>query len=226
METVLTAAVALLDEAGEPALTLRALASRLGTGVGSIYWYVSGRDDLLDRAVDHALGGVLAAIEERTGPGDPIDELRMMAVTLFDAVVDRPWLGARFMRNIDAPSNSLRLYEKLGQQTLRLRLTPLQRFHALTAVVGVVVGHAADLGQEPPQAVIDGTVERDEFLGRYARTWRALDAEEYPFLHDIVDEFDGHDDKQQFLAALELTLSGLRRQAGHRTAPDSPAQGP
>ncbi|MGB3443591.1 MAG: helix-turn-helix domain-containing protein [Actinophytocola sp.] len=213
LETVLTAAVALLDEAGASALTLRALATRLGTGVGSIYWYVSGKDDLVERAIDHVLGGVLATVKEQTGSGDPIDDLRMMAVTLFDAVVDRPWLGAHFMRNIDIQGNALRLYEELGQQTLRLDLTPRQRFHAVSAIVGVVVGNAADMGQEPPQEVINGSVDRDEFLGRYAQTWRALDAGEFPFVHDIVDEFDGHDDKEQFLAALELTLAGVRLQA-------------
>lgn len=211
---MLTAAVALLDEAGEPALTLRALAARLGTGVGSIYWYVSSKDDLLDRAIDHVLGGVLTTIEGQTGSGDPIDELRMMAVTLFDAIVDRPWLGAHFMRDIGVEGNSLRLYEMLGQRTLRLDLTPRQRFHAVSAIVGVVVSNAADMGQEPPEEVIEGLVDREEFLGRYAATWRGLDPEAFPFVRDIVDEFDGHDDKEQFLAALELTLAGLRLQAG------------
>ncbi len=55
MEAVLTEAVALLDEAGEPALTFRALAARLGGGVASIYWYVANKDELLDRASDHVL---------------------------------------------------------------------------------------------------------------------------------------------------------------------------
>lgn len=214
IEAVLTAAVALLDEAGEPALTLRALAARLGTGVGSIYWYVSGKDDLLDRAIDHVLGGVLTAVEGQARSSDPIDDLRVMAVTLFDAIVDRPWLGSRFMQNLTVRGNSMRLYEELGQQTLRLDLTPRQRFHAVSAIVGVVVGNAADMGQEPPREVLDGSVDRDEFLGRYAAAWRALDAEAFPFVHDIVDEFDGHDDKEQFLAGLELTLAGLRLQAG------------
>ncbi|MEV0745125.1 TetR/AcrR family transcriptional regulator [Streptomyces sp. NBC_00184] len=214
MEAVLTAAVALLDEAGEQALTLRALAGRLGTGVGSIYWYVSGKDELLDRAIDHVLGGVLSAVQVQVRSDDPIDDLRVMAVTLFDAIVDRPWLGTQFMRNIADRGNSLRLYEALGEQTLRLDLTPKQRFHAVSAVVGVVVGSAADLGQEPPEEVLDGAVGREEFLGRYAEMWRELDAGEYPFMHEIVDEFDGHDDKEQFLAALELTLAGLRLQAG------------
>ncbi|MFI6893488.1 TetR/AcrR family transcriptional regulator [Streptomyces sp. NPDC050256] len=214
MEAVLTAAVELLDEAGEQALTLRALAARLGTGVGSIYWYVSGKDELLERAIDHVLSGVLTAVEGQARSDDPIDDLRMMAVALFDAIVDRPWLGAHFMRNIAEWGNALRLYEQLGQQTLRLDLTPRQRFHAVSAVVGVVVGSAADLGQEPPEEVLDGSVGREEFLGRYAQMWRELDAEEFPFMRDVVDEFDGHDDKEQFLAALELTLTGLRLQVG------------
>ncbi|WP_299532115.1 TetR/AcrR family transcriptional regulator [uncultured Streptomyces sp.] len=210
MEAVLSAAVALLDEAGEPALTLRALAARLGTGVGSVYWYVSGKDELLERAIDHVLGGVLADVERQADGEDPIDDLRMIAVKLFDAIVDRPWLGGHFMQNSDIQGNSLRLYEKLGRQTLRLDLTPRQRFHAVTAIFSVVIGNAADMGQEPPQEVLDGLVGRDEFLGRYAERWRALDAEEYPFMRSIADEFEGHDDKEQFLAALDLMLAGLR----------------
>nr|WP_134005240.1 TetR/AcrR family transcriptional regulator [Streptomyces sp. 846.5] len=214
MESVLTEAVALLDEAGAPALTFRALAQRLGGGVASIYWYVASKDELLDCATDHVIGTVLADIEGLTGSDDPIDDLREMAVTLFHAIVDRPWLSAYFMRNTGVQNNSLRLYERLGQQTLRLDLNAHQRFHAVSAIVGVVVGSAIDLGQEPPQEVLDGSSDRNEILGRYAKAWRQLDPEDFPFVHEIVDEFDGHDDADQFRSALELTLTGLRLQAG------------
>ncbi|MFJ4435669.1 TetR/AcrR family transcriptional regulator [Streptomyces sp. NPDC088923] len=214
METVLGAAVALLDEAGAPALTFRALAARLGTGVGTIYWYVSNKDELLDRATDHAIGGVLAAVEEQPESDDPIADLRAMAVALFDAIIDRPWLAAYFMRNTDVQGNSLRLYEKLGRQTLRLDLTPRQRFHAVSAITGVVVGTAADLGGELPRELREGDVDRDAYLGRFAEQWRSLDSAEFPFVQQIAEEFEGHDDRDQFLAALELTLSGLRLQAG------------
>ncbi|WP_328498952.1 TetR/AcrR family transcriptional regulator [Streptomyces sp. NBC_00414] len=216
MEAVLTAAVALLDEAGGSALTFRALATRLGTGVGTIYWYVSNKDELLDRATDHAIGGVLTVVEEQPDSEDPIADLRAMAITLFDAIVDRPWLSAYFMRNTDIQGNSLRLYEKLGEQTLRLDLTPRQRFHAVSAITGVVVGTAADLGVEVPQELLDGSVDRDAFLGRFAETWRSLDATNFPFVHQIADEFAEHDDRDQFIAALDLTLEGLRLQAGSR----------
>src|SRR6476661_9371624 len=99
MEAVLTEAVALLDEAGEQALTFRALAARLGGGVASIYWYVASRDELLDRATDHVLAGVLADTEAFTRGADPIDDIRAIALTCFDAIADRPWLGSYFMRN-------------------------------------------------------------------------------------------------------------------------------
>ncbi|MFG2435872.1 TetR/AcrR family transcriptional regulator [Streptomyces sp. NPDC048508] len=214
MESVLTEAVALLDEAGASALTFRALAQRLGGGVASIYWYVASKDELLDLATDHVMGSVLADVEKLPSSDDPIDDLRAMALSLFDAIVDRPWLGAYFMRNTNVQSNSLRLYERLGRQTLRLDLSAHQRFHAVSAIVGVVVGSAVDMGQEPPQEILDGAVDRDEFLGRYAAAWRELDPEEFPFVREIVDEFDGHDDVDQFRSALELTLTGLRLQAG------------
>lgn len=213
LEAVLTEAVALLDEAGDSALTFRALAGRLGGGVASIYWYVSSKEELLDRATDHVLASVLTAVAAQAGSDDPIDDLRAMAVTLFDAIVCRPWLATYFMRNTEVQGNSLRLYELLGQQTLRLNLTSRQRFNAVSAVAGVVVGAAADLGQEPPRDVLDGAVARDELLGRFAETWRALDPTEFPFVHDIADDFAGHDDNDQFRAALDLTLAGLRLQA-------------
>jgi AcrR family transcriptional regulator len=213
MEAVVSEAVALLDEAGEPALTFRALASRLGGGVASIYWYVASKDELLDRATDHVIEGVLAATEQLPGSDDPVDDLRAMAVTLFDAIVDRPWLAAYLMRDTGVQPHALLLYERMGQQVLRLDLPPRESFHAVSAVLGYVVGIAADLGQQPPQEVVDGTVDRDTYMARYADQWRATDPETYPFLHRVVEEFAGHDDREQFQAGLDLLLAGLRLQA-------------
>lgn len=212
MEAVLTEAVALLDEAGESALTFRALAARLGGGVASIYWYVSSKDELLDRASDHVLVDVLRG--EPDGAADPIDNIRDVAIAFFDAVASRPWLGAYFMRNTNVQPNALALFEKIGQQTLRLDLTPGQRFNAASAVIGFVVGTAADLGQQPPAEVVEGKVTRDEYISEWADRWRALDATQFPFITHIADEFGAHDDAEQFRAGLDLILTGLRQQSG------------
>ncbi|WP_370185934.1 TetR/AcrR family transcriptional regulator [Aeromicrobium sp.] len=213
MESVLTEAVGLLDEAGEPALTFRALAARLGGGVASIYWYVSSKDELLERAADFVLEGVLEATDGFVD-GDPVDDLRRTAIALFDAVADRPWLGAYFMRNTGSQPNSLRYYERVGQHVLRLGLDPLETFNAASAVVGYVIGIAADLGQQPPEEVVDGSTTRSDYLARTVAEWRELDRDEWPFLHTIVDVFADHDDSDQFQAGLDLLLAGLRLRAG------------
>lgn len=213
LESVLTEAVALLDEAGAQAFTIRALATRLGGGAASVYWYVSGRDELLDLAADSVLASVLAAVADvRTD--DPIADLRTIAVALFDAIVDRPWLGAYAMKNTGTQVHSLALYEHIGEQTQRLDLTARQRFHATSAVVGFVIGTAADMGQEPPAEVASGEIGRAEYLARATDQWRELDRAAFPFIHEIVGEFETHDDGDQFRAGLDLLLDGLRLQAG------------
>lgn len=213
LESVLAGAVEILDESGAQGLTIRALAARLGGGVASVYWYVSGRDELLDLAADSVLGGVLEATADVGGP-DPIEDIRTIALAMFDAIVDRPWLGAYALRDTASQIHSLRLYERIGEHVMRLDLTARQTFHATSAVVGYVIGTAADLGQEPPAAVVSGEVSREQYMAAAAEQWRALDAAEYPFIHHIVDEFDGHDDRDQFLGGLDLLLAGLRLQAG------------
>lgn len=223
LEAVVDEAIALLDEAGEPALTFRALAARLGGGVASIYWYVASKEELLDRASDRVLDGVLADTAPLAAGGeradtDPIEAIRTIAVALFDAVVDRPWLGAYFMRTTSQQPNSLRLFERIGQQVMRLRLGPQPSFDATSAVIGYVIGTAADLGQQPPPEVLDGSKTRDQFLAEFAEEWRALDAEEYPFIHHIVEVFADHDDAAQFRAGLDLLLAGLRLRAGGPSA--------
>lgn len=214
MEAVVGEAVAILDEFGESALTFRALAARLGGGVASIYWYVANKDELLDRATDHVLAGVLVDSAVYLDESDPIDAVRGIAVTTFDAVVARPWLASYFMRNTQVQANSLMLYERMGQQVMRLGLSPQGAFDAVSAVLGYVVGIATDLGQEPPQEFLDSDLDRQTYIGRQADLWRELDADEFPFLHHIADVFASHDDAEQFRAGLDLLLTGLRQQAG------------
>lgn len=213
LESVLAGAVAILDESGAQGLTFRTLAARLGGGVASVYWYVSGREELLDLAADSVLGGVLQAVDG-VGAGDPIEDLRTIGLAMFDAIADRPWLGAYVLRDTATQTHSLQLYELIGEQVMRLELSPRQSFHATSAVVGFVVGTAADMGQQPPESVTSGEMSKDEYLAGATAQWRALDADRFPYIHHIIDEFDGHDDRDQFVSGLDLLLAGLRLQAG------------
>lgn len=213
MDAVVAEAVALLDEAGEPGLTFRALAGRLGGGVGSIYWYVSSKDELLERAADHVLAEVVARTAHLGAGADPLDDLRELAIAFYEATVHRPWLGAYFLQDSGTQVNGLTLYDRMGQQLMRLDLTPRQRLDGVAAVMAYVIGVAADRGQDPPPEVRDGRVDREEFVAEFRGDLRALDEDAFPFLHHVAEEFAAHHDDEQFRAGLDLLIAGLRSQA-------------
>lgn len=108
--TITAAAVALADEHGLPALTMRALTTRLGLkSPNALYTYVPSKAELIDLIVDHCLGELDL---------DPVDddrpiEHRVAAIAaanlaihlrhpwLADVAQDRPPLGPGQLRKYD-----------------------------------------------------------------------------------------------------------------------------
>lgn len=70
---ILTAALALVDERGLEALSMRAVAQRVGVTPMALYPYVGNKDALLDGLVDLLLAELLPAVRE---PGDWAARLR------------------------------------------------------------------------------------------------------------------------------------------------------
>lgn len=214
LEQILTEAIRMLDAGGERSLTLRGLASELGAGVGSIYWYVASKDELLDQAADQVLQGVLDRTHQL--PDDPYAALRALAIALYEAMQEHPWVGAFMMRDPSQQSSSMHLYERFGRQTQRLALTARQRFHAVSSLMSFVVGVGAEIMEAPPALAESGMSQR-EALELYADMWRALPADEFPFAHEVADEFARHLDAEQFEAGIDLILAGLKAQERPRT---------
>lgn len=87
---ITAAAIALADEGGLAALSVRALAERLGTGPATLYRYVSGRDDLLDLMADAAFGELDLG---GTASGDPVADLTALAVRAKAVHLRHAWLA-------------------------------------------------------------------------------------------------------------------------------------
>ncbi|AHI21646.1 TetR/AcrR family transcriptional regulator [Corynebacterium vitaeruminis] len=220
LDTVVSNAVALLDESGVAALTLRALASRLDTGVGSLYHYVASKEDLINLATNEVMGEAIATLDL---PDDPIDALRELSMAFFTAMQRHFWLGPYLMRDTTMQPNSMKLFELFGQQLLPLDLTPRQRFNAVTSLINFVTGFGAEMSEQHSAApVANNDASKQEDLGTVADRWRAFDEEEFPFLHSIVDEFEHHDDALQFQEGVDLFLSGIATLAGIPFAPGRP----
>ena len=56
--------------------------------------------------------------------------------------------------------------------------------------------------------VAPGT-DRTAFLASIAAQWAQLDEARYPFLRQVAAHLPGHDDREQFLAGINLILAGI-----------------
>ncbi|MBB2948434.1 AcrR family transcriptional regulator [Actinoplanes lutulentus] len=202
-ERIVEAAVAMLDEAGESGLTFRALSARLQTGPGAIYWHVANKDELLAAATNAALTSGMTA-EAAAGP--PKDVIRAIALIMFDAIDEHPWLGEQLSRG-PWQGVTLQICERIGQQIQAMGVPAGLQFTSASALMIYILGaarqNAANARMHPP-----GT-DRAEVLETHAAAWRGLDPEQFPFLHDIAGQLRDHDDRAQFLDGVNLILAGV-----------------
>ncbi|GAA3208238.1 TetR family transcriptional regulator [Dactylosporangium siamense] len=202
-ERIVAAAVELLDDAGESGLTFRALAARLRTGPGAIYWHVANKSELLIAATDAVL--IPATVPGVAGE-TPRDAIRAVALGVFDAIDVHPWAGTQLSRTPAQPA-LLRIFERVGRQVQALGVPAAGQFTAASAVLHYILGVAQQnaalaRSQEP------GT-DRTAVLEAAAAVWSGLDAEEYPFTRGVADQLRDHDDREQFLAGIDLILTGM-----------------
>jgi hypothetical protein len=51
--------------------------------------------------------------------------------------------------------------------------------------------------------------DRSAFLATVAARWAQLDPAEYPFVRQMATQLPAHDDREQFLAGIDLILAGI-----------------
>ncbi|WP_329273225.1 TetR/AcrR family transcriptional regulator [Streptomyces sp. NBC_01451] len=204
-DRIVEEAIGLLDESGEGGLTFRALAGRLATGPGAIYWHVTGKDELLGAATESVVAGAMSPAAATAG-ATPQEAVRALAVGVFDAIDAHPWIGTQLAR---APAQSplLRIFEHLGRQVQALGVPRAAHFTAASALLNYILGvggqNAANARDHRP-----GTT-RAEFLGSVSASWANLDPDEYAFTRSVADQLRDHDDREEFLAGIDLILAGI-----------------
>lgn len=209
-DAIIDAAIALLDTAGEGGLTFRALAARLATGAGAIYWHVADKDDLFTAASDAIVARAMQAVP----PGDtPQAGIRAVALAMFEAMDAHPWLGSALSR---APGQlpTVRILERLGRQVDALGVPQDRQWMAACALLNYLLGVS---GQNAANAVIarEQGLERAHFLDTLAGAWSRLDAQAFPFARKVAGQLRAHDDRADFLAGIDLIVHGMQAlQAG------------
>ncbi len=202
-ERIVEAAIEILDADGESALTFRALAARLATGAGAIYWHVANKNDLLAATADDVIARVMT---ELVSGAEPQEAIRVMASGVFDAIDAHPWVGAQLSRE-PWQSAVLQIFEGVGGQLQALGVPERAQFDCASALVNYVLGLA---GQYAAGArLLAPDTDRSAFLATVAARWAKLDPAKYPFVRQVATQLPGHDDREQFLAGIDLILAGI-----------------
>ena len=191
-----------LDADGESALTFRALTARLATGAGAIYWHVANKNDLLAATTDDVIARVMTEVVS----AEPREAIRAIASGVFDAIDAHPWVGAQLSRE-PWQSAVLQIFESVGGQLTALGVPERAQFDCASALVNYVLGLA---GQYAAGArLVPRETDRSAFLATVAARWTRLDPAEYPFVHQVATQLREHDDREQFLAGVDLILAGI-----------------
>jgi AcrR family transcriptional regulator len=200
---IIKAAIEILDTDGENALTFRALATRLATGSGAIYWHVADKNELLAAATYDIVARVTTEVADDI---EPQEAIRATALGLFDAIDARPWVGAHLSHE-PWQSAMLQIFESVGRQLQALGVPERALFNSGSALVNYILGVA---GQNAANArLLPRETNRAAFLATLATQWEQLDPVEYPFVHQVLTQLREHDDREQFLAGIDLILAGI-----------------
>lgn len=136
-DRIVAAAIAELDEHGAERLTMRRLAQRLDVTSTALYWHVSTKEDLLELALDHAIGE--APIP---GPGlDPPAAVRSLLIGWREAMLAHPWSPSLLGRPLLGP-NVLARAEFLQATLTRAGLSGLDLAYATRLLVDFAIGSA------------------------------------------------------------------------------------
>ncbi len=199
----MAATIEILDAGGEGALTFRALAARLSTGAGAIYWHVADKDELLAETTSAVITGVMSEVTNRD---DPADEIRSIALDLFDAFETHPWIGSQLPRET-WQLGITQIFEAVGSRLAALGVPEESQFEVASALTNYIVGAIA---QNAANArIAPHHMDRADFLSLTAERWKQLDRAAYPFVHQVVAQLPGHDDREQFVAGADLILAGI-----------------
>jgi AcrR family transcriptional regulator len=211
-ERVLRAAVALADERGADALTMRKLAKELGVEAMSLYNHVANKTDLLDGMVDIVFG----EIDPPAATGDWKAELRKRAVSTRAALNRHRWaIGEMEGRTSHGPNN-LRVHDAVLGCLRAAGFSIEMTVHGMSVQDAYIYGFAlqqSDMSSETP----------DDFAAEAQRQMRdyAAALADYPHLVEVVGGYvatAGYDYETEFLFGLDVILDRLEQLLGQADA--------
>jgi AcrR family transcriptional regulator len=209
-ERVVRAAIALADEGGIEALSMRKLAKDLGVEAMSLYNHVNNKGDLVEGMVD-------LVVREIELPADPDWEkaIRHCAISAYDTFLRHPWACSLVMapRDLRLGENArLRYMEwllgRLDEAGFSPELT-YRGYHALDShILGFTMWH---LGHSAGGEDMTGGQDLRDFVAELVPRLRASG---YPRIAEHAEQHASapwRETLREFEFGLDLILDGLKK---------------
>ncbi|MFJ8190009.1 TetR/AcrR family transcriptional regulator [Streptomyces sp. NPDC096094] len=200
-ERVIRTAVAVADEKGVAALTMRAIAEPLGVEAMSLYHHVAGREDILDGMVDAVFGEIDLPPRDTDWKG----AMRRRAVSARAVLRRHPWaIGLMDSRSRPGPA-TLRHHDAVIGALRAGGFSVPMAAHTVSLIDSYLYGFVLQEVSLP----FTGTAELHEVAGTILRE---MPADAYPHLTELATEYTlkpGYDYADEFAFGITLILDAL-----------------
>ena len=209
-DRVLRAALALADERGIEALTMRSLGQELGVEAMSLYNHVDNKDAVLDGLVELVVGEILDAVadERLSGPAEWKAVTRRRILAAREVMLRHRWAPKVLESRKQMPAVAMKYYDGMVGLMFEGGFSADLVHHAMHAFGSRSLGFSQELYEEADDVPA-------ETVALMARQMSA----EYPNLaemlkvvtHDADTTLGWCDDQFEFEFGLDLLLDGLER---------------
>jgi AcrR family transcriptional regulator len=205
-EEIVQAALAVADDEGFEAVSMRNVAARLGVGTMTLYSYVSSKEDLLDLMFDEVMSELLLP---EPLPEDWRGALTAISQRTRDVWLRHPWMASSIGERSSFGPNSMRHVEQSLAAVSGLGLEGPDAFVVLAAVDDYTLGHT--MRQVGMQAGLrrEG-IDADEWREAMEPYWREMIATgEFPRLAKMADTEWEFLNEERFARGLQWILDGI-----------------
>jgi len=211
---ILSAAVAVADDGGLDALTMRGLAEALDVEAMSLYYHVANKGALLDGVAEVVVEEILEVIADlpaATGPDDWKEAMRSRILRAREVMLRHKWAPWVLESRTTMNTAVLRYYHGLLEIFRAGGMSYDLAHHAMHALGSRALGFSQELF-DPTPGTDDEAVSEELFAQLAPEIPLFIEFMQEIAHDDPVDETLGWcDDKSEFEFALDLILDGLDR---------------
>ena len=199
-ERILQAALALVDERGLDALSMRKLAQELGVEAMSLYNHVEGKDDIVAGILE-----LVANEVDAPAGGEWKAALRRTAIATHDAFARHPWAARIWNTSSRVTPERLQHGDAVLRTLREAGFSADITYHAFHLLNGYALGYTL---QE-----VNFPYDREELEELAGRFLHELPEGEYPYLVEHVRQHvePRPEHEGAFAFGLDLILDGLER---------------